>query len=76
MNDRIKKLLVSTPLRTRIKVETQMAFINLLSELGYRQGMWREREDPILNRLCELAEKHTDDLLETIERWEKDGSPV
>lgn len=76
MNDRIRELLVSIPLRTRLEVDTQLAFIDLLTELGYRKGMWTEEEEYILDKLCKLAEKHAITLIDTIERWKEDGSPM
>jgi len=75
-NKLLEKLTKEIPLKTRIKVGTEMAFINLLTELGYREDkMWTDEEDEILNKLCELASKHTDDILEDIEEWKADGCP-
>lgn len=59
------------PLDTRIRVSTQMAFINLITELGYRENKyWTPDEDELLNKLMNLAEKHTQDILNEIKEWE------
>ena len=63
------------PLDRRIKAETQVAFIRLLSELGYREGGWTPEEDEKYRKLSELAEKHTTTILQVIEKWKEDGSP-
>jgi hypothetical protein len=57
-----------TPLDIRLNVINQIAFINLITELGYRKsGYWTPEEDEILNKLCRLANKHTQDILQEIE---------
>ena len=71
----VDRLLKETPLKVRIRVANQMAFINLLSELGYRDGYWTPDEDEKLQKLCELAEKLTDEHLKDIKEWENDGKP-
>ena len=64
----IKKLLEDIPLKTRLEVITEMAFIDLISELGYRKDkMWTDEEDKLLSKLCKLALKHTENILEEIE---------
>lgn len=65
-----------TPLDTRIRVSTQMAFINLITELGYREDkMWTKDEDELLNKLMNLAEKHTQDILNEINEYNEEHSP-
>lgn len=72
LNERRKQI----PIRTRIEVCNQMAFISLLSDLGYRKDeMWKEEEEPILNKLCELAKIHTDRILREVKNWEENGRP-
>ena len=62
-----KNVIINTPLETRIKVLNEMAFINLIVELGYRESkMWTKDEDELLNKLLELADEHTDDILKEI----------
>lgn len=64
------------PLDTRIRVSSQMAFINLITELGYREDkMWTPDEDELLNKLMNLAEKHTQDILNEIKECKDEGSP-
>lgn len=59
-----------TPLDIRIRVSTQIAFINLITELGYRESKyWTPDEDEILNKLMDLAEKHTQDILNEIKEY-------
>jgi hypothetical protein len=67
INEYIKNNSIS--LETRIKVSTQIAFINLIHELGYRkEGYWKPEEDELLNKLINLADKHTKDILEEIKK--------
>lgn len=64
------------PLRIRLKVSIQIAFIDLITELGYRPNeSWSPEEDELLGKLCRLADKHTEYILDEIARWEKDGKP-
>ena len=66
-----------TPLESRLKVSNQMAFIDLIVALGYRENkMWTDEEDELLQKLCDLAKKHTDAQLKQIIQWEKDGRPI
>jgi hypothetical protein len=59
-----------TPLDTRLNIINQIAFINLITELGYREDKyWTPEEDEILNKLCKLANKHTLDILREIEEY-------
>jgi hypothetical protein len=76
LNDKIDKILKETPLETRLKVLSEMDFITLITELGYREEkFWTPEEDELLGKLCKLAKKHTDSILKEIEEWKKDGSP-
>jgi hypothetical protein len=73
----VEDILKKTPLKTRIKVDIQTSFINLITELGYRESKhWTEDEDPILRRLTDLANKTTDYIMESVSEWEKDGKPT
>ncbi len=70
------EILKQTPLQIRLKVSNQMAFISLLTELGFREDkMWTDDENELLSKLCEAANQHTEHQLETIKEWEKDGRP-
>jgi hypothetical protein len=72
----IDKLLKETPLETRLRVSFQMSFINLITELGYRESkMWGSDEDETLKKLCDLAENLLNDTLQNIKEWENDGKP-
>lgn len=71
-----KKRMKKTSLEIRLKVSNQMAFISLLTELGFREDKpWGPDEDTLLQKLCDSAKRHTVDQLETIAKWEKDGRP-
>lgn len=60
------------PLKTRLKVMNEMCFIDLLTELGFREDkMWTDEEDELLSKLCKLAMKHTEDILKEIEQDKK-----
>ena len=64
-------ILADIPLRTRLIVSNQIAFINLITELGYREDKpWGDDENEMLQKLCELAIKHADDILEEIDEAE------
>jgi len=63
----ISEIAKDIPLETRILVANEMAFINLITELGYREDkMWTEDENELLGKLCDLAKKHTDSILKEI----------
>ena len=64
----LNNLLKRIPLKTKIKVLNEMAFITLLSELGFRENkMWTPDEDELLAKLMEYSEKHTEHLMKEIE---------
>ena len=72
----LEELSRTCPLEIRLRVTTEMAFISLLTELGYREDkMWTEEEDEILTKLCLFSKKVTQWHLKEIEQWEKDGRP-
>ena len=73
----VEDILKKTPLKTRIKVDIQAAFINLITELGYRESKsWTEDEEPILQKLTDIANQTTDYIMESIDDWERDGKPL
>lgn len=56
-----------TKLSTKLKVLNEMAFIDLLTILGYREEkMWTPDEDEKLQKLINYAKKHTDRQMEEI----------
>lgn len=62
--DRIMK---RTKLSIKLKVLNEMAFIDLLSELGYRENKgWTSEEDEILQKLMDAAKKHTERQIKEI----------
>ena len=69
------ELLQNNSLETRLKVSNEIAFANLLSELGFRNGAWTKEEDEMLGKLCQFADLHTKRQLAEIEQWKKDGEP-
>lgn len=76
MSEIFEKLVKEIPLATRLKVANEMAFIDLIVELGYRKDkMWTDEENELLGKLCGLAQVHTDRILKDIEGWEADGKP-
>lgn len=71
-----KQLVKEIDLKTRMKAHTEIAFIDLITKLGYRPDkMWTEDEQPLLSKLCGLALELSEELVEEIEQWEKDGKP-
>ena len=76
MEDIIFKMIKEAPLKSRIRVSNEMAFINLLSALSYRKDkMWTDDENELLVRLLDLAENHTNEILKEFKEWEQDGKP-
>ena len=62
-----QKISDSISLNTKIKVLNEFAFIDLLTELGYRKDkMWSEDEQPILDKLIGCANKHMEDIMELL----------
>ena len=75
-NNMLGELYKEIPLETRLKVLNQMAFISLLTELGYREEkMWTSDEDERFDKLMNIANKHTEDIMKEMSEWEKDGKP-
>jgi hypothetical protein len=79
-SDLITKILKETPLEIRLKVSNEMAFIHLITELGYRENKaWDETDDKdneILNKLMKLAKEHTEHQMKTIEKWKDDTTLI
>lgn len=70
------EMVKNIPLKTRIKVSTEMAFIDLITKLGYRPNkMWTDDEQHLLDKLCGLADELSTDLIKEFEQWQKDGKP-
>ena len=72
----LEKILKEIPLEVRLKTSNEMAFIELLAELGFIENkMWSDDEDIMLQKLCDFAKKHTEHQLARIKEWEEDGRP-
>jgi hypothetical protein len=75
-NNLISGIAKNIPLKTKLKVANEMAFINLIVELGYREGKtWTEDENELLDKLYKLAQEHTDSILKDIEEWKINENP-
>jgi len=68
----INEIINNIDLETELKVLNEMAFIDLLSELGYREdAFWTPEEDDKLHKLCDLAQNHTKNILQIVEQYNK-----
>lgn len=74
------RILKNMSLEIRLKVITEMSFINLITDLGYRKDMmWvdgDEYDDKLLLKLLESAKTHTSNIIKEMHQWEKDGRPM
>jgi len=69
MDDIVRKMLDNIDLETKVKVDCEMAFINLITELGYREDkMWTPDEDEQFGKLIYLADKLADEILEEVRK--------
>lgn len=63
-------------LETKLKVSNDMAFISLLTELGYRPDkMWGPDEEETYKKLMKASQKHTDYQLGLIKESEPAEKP-
>ena len=63
----LDRVLKRMKLTTKLKVLNEMAFIDLLTTLGYRENKgWTPEEDEILQKLMDAAKKHTEHQIEEI----------
>lgn len=75
-NELINNLLKSMDLESRLKIDNEFAFIELITLLGYREEkFWTEEENEILGKLMKFAEVIAKRQIKTVKRWEKDGRP-
>ena len=76
----IKRIMRETPLETRLKVSNEMAFIMLITDLGFREDkMWdenNEKDNELLGKLMKFAKEHTANQMKTIERWKEDQKTI
>lgn len=69
-------ILKNNSLETRLKISNEMMFVELITQLGFRESKpWTKEEDEMLGKLCQLADLHTKRQLESIEQWKLDGEP-
>lgn len=72
----IKELVAQTSLETRLKVANQMAFQELLVEIGFRERKpWADDEDELLKIIWGSSKDLAKWQLEEIKQWELDGKP-
>lgn len=70
-------ILKKSNLETRLEVSNQMAFMELISILGYRKSKsWTPEENAIFDKLMQYSKTHTEHQLQLIKKWVKDGSPT
>lgn len=72
-----EKILRETSLEIRFKVLLELFYLNLITDLGFREEkMWNENNEEdmkLLNKILEAAKKDSDSLLEEVEQWQKDN---
>lgn len=74
----IESISKSIDLKSRLQVRTEMAFIELITLLGYREDkMWTDSKEDgeMLQKIYDFSVKITEDHLESIKEWEDDGRP-
>lgn len=65
----IEKIMNGIPLSTHLTVSIQLAMIDLLSAVGFRENkIWTDEEEPILKILSKLANNIAKDLEEELVR--------
>ena len=72
---KLKDRLVKIPLHTRIKINNEFAIIDLLTELGIRDGSWTPEEDELLQKITNCADRLADSQINEMKQWESDGRP-
>lgn len=65
----IEKLMNEIPLSTHLTVSIQLAMIDLLSSVGFRENeMWTDDEEDVLSIICDSAERLAKELEEELIR--------
>jgi hypothetical protein len=73
---RMSELLKKQPLEHRLYISNDMFFVQLITELGYRENKyWTDEEDELSRKISELAKKYAKQLVKEFEEWEADGRP-
>lgn len=71
-----EKVRKRTPLHTRLEVEAQVAFVDLITILGYREDkVWTREENELLQKISGYSIQHAKNIVKIVEQWEKDGRP-
>ena len=66
-NELIERLMNEVTVDIRIEILCQFAFINLITDMGYRENKyWTAEEDAKFKILMESAEKLSKDIMEEI----------
>lgn len=67
--DRLRKKIT---LEMRLEASNTAAFIDLITDLGYRESKpWSSDEDDLLNEIVQRANKLAKQQLAEIEKWKK-----
>lgn len=70
MSKLVENLLSKTSLENRLQVNTEIAMINLIHNMGYRENsFWTEDEDDKLDILLNAAQALTKENMELIKNW-------
>lgn len=68
----VDRIRFRTTLEQKLQVSNEMAFISLITDLGYREDkMWTEAEDKLLYKLLDLASVHTKNQMDEIAEHKK-----
>jgi hypothetical protein len=71
----ISEIYRKMPLRTRLKVTAELAFIDLITELGYRENKpWGEDEEVAREKISSLAESLADNQILEFKEWKESSS--
>lgn len=70
MSTLIEKILSKVSLENRLQVNTEIAMINLIHDMGYRENsFWTKDEDDKLDILLNAAQALTKENMKLIKNW-------
>ena len=73
----IKETLIDIPLETRFRILLEVFYLNLITDLGFREEkMWNEYDKDdmeLLNKILDAARKNSKTFVEEVEEWMKDS---
>jgi len=76
MSKIFEKIIKRTSLETRLNNVNQLNFIDLITDLGYRENKkWTEEEDELFQKLNDAVHKATEEQIEIVKQWIADGCP-